>query len=349
MRKLTTPQAAALLLCMGIGGYAFLHGLPTTPVNDNQTSTEYKLSTNHWHRQVDVQPVPTSTASLTPTRRTVPQSSATPVQDVSLTVPQETQGSGNWAGYIVSPKSSSHRYTSVSGSWTVPNITGNAQSIAAQWIGLGGVSSTDLLQMGTLEQFENGRPVAEVFWEKLPAAAQEVMTVPFGSTIHASISKASGSTWNIAFTAHTPAGQTLSKTIPVKLDATYAKNIGTSAEWINEDPSDDNGNLYPLANTGEVQFNSTLVDGHALNNAENEVQPVALVSDTGRVLMVPSALALNGESFTTATVSTNTGYGRNRMSHRAWGHWQAQGWGNDTDYSVGYSYVAREGFGSHWR
>ena len=92
MRKLTTPQAAALLLCMGIGGYAFLHGLPTTPVNDNQTSTEYKLSTNHWHRQVDVQPVPTSTASLTPTRRTVPQSSATPVQDVSLTVPQENPG-----------------------------------------------------------------------------------------------------------------------------------------------------------------------------------------------------------------------------------------------------------------
>ena len=349
MRKLTTPQAAGLLLCMGIGGYSLLHGLSTTQVNDNETSTTYKLSTNSWHRQVDVEQVPTSTSSFTPTGRTAPQSSTTPVQNVSLTVPQDTQSSGNWAGYIVSPKSSSHRYTSVSGSWTVPNITGNSQAIAAQWIGLGGVSSQDLLQMGTLEQFENGQPMAELFWEKLPSAAQELMTVPFGSTIHASISKAWGSTWNIAFTAHTPTGQTLTKTIPVQLNATYAQNIGTSAEWISEDPSDDNGNLYPLANTGEVQFNSTLVDGHAMNNAENDVQPVALVSDTGRVLIVPSALASNGESFTTATLSTNTGYGRNRMSHRAWGHWQAQGWGNYTGYSVGYSYVERGGLGFHWR
>ena len=119
--------------------------------------------------------------------------------------------------------------------------------------------------------------MAEVFWEKLPSAAQELMTVPFGLTIHASISKAWGSTWNIALTAHTPTGQTLTKTIRIQLNATYAQNIGTSAEWISEDPSDDNGNLYPLANTGEVQFNSTLVDGHALNNAENHVQPVVLV------------------------------------------------------------------------
>lgn len=90
-------------------------------------------------------------------------------QDVAAAadIPADTEKSLNWAGYIATPVSGKS-YTSISGNWTVPDITaGQKNALAGQWIGLGGVSSTDLLQIGTLEIMENGQATAEVFWEKL--------------------------------------------------------------------------------------------------------------------------------------------------------------------------------------
>lgn len=235
-------------------------------------------------------------------------------------LPYNTQGSGNWAGYIAT-HTSNNSYTSVSGSWTVPNISASQRdAVAAQWIGLGGVNSTDLLQMGTMEQIENGQPMAEVFWEKLPDVSQNVMSVPIGSTINASISNSSSSSsiWNLTFTAHTPEGKTETQTIPVTLDSAYAQGIGTSAEWISEDPSDQNSQLIPLADMGTVKYQSALVNGQPLNTLGNNVQPVAMVSSDGTVMISPSELGTDGESFTTTTnaaAATNTdstfGYGSN--------------------------------------
>lgn len=234
-------------------------------------------------------------------------------------LPYNTQGSGNWAGYIATP-TSNNSYTSISGSWTVPNISagqGN-DAVAAQWIGLGGVNSTDLLQMGTIEQIVNGQPMAEVFWEKLPDVSQNVMSVPIGSTINVSISNSSSSTWNLTFTVRTTDGKTQTQTIPVTLDASYAQGMGTSAEWISEDPSDQNSQLIPLADMGVVTYQSALVNGQPLNASGNDVQPVAMVSSDGNVMISPSELGADGESFTTttsaaATTNTNStlGYGLN--------------------------------------
>ncbi|WAH37835.1 G1 family glutamic endopeptidase [Alicyclobacillus dauci] len=262
----------------------------------------------------------------------------------AVSLPANTQASGNWAGYIASPASRSDSYTSVTGSWTVPNITGSQDGVAAQWIGLGGVSSNDLLQMGTIEQFVNGQAVANVFWEKLPASAQNIMTVPIGSTINASISKATGSTWNITFTAHTPAGQTETKTILVTLNTSYARGIGTSAEWISEDPSDENNNLYPLADMGTVSYASTTVDGQPLNAAGNQIQPVALVDNGGNVLIAPSALGTDGTSFSTASVSAGTtlsgqaGQGSGRSGHHGRYHHLGGHSSGFTDFGSGYGF-----------
>lgn len=264
-------------------------------------------------------------------------------------LPTNTQPSGNWAGYIAAPTSES--YTSVSGTWTVPKISGNPSGVAAQWIGLGGVTNHDLLQMGTLEQFQNGQPVAQVFWEKLPNAAQPVMTVPIGSTIHAKISQASGTTWDVTFSAQTPAGKTISKTIPVSVDNSYAAGIGTSAEWISEDPSNTNNNLFPLANTGTVQYSNAMVNGHAFDTSSNQVTPVALVDNYGNLLMAPSAVGANGSSFSTTTLSTGVGSGGQFIevtggqtlipgSGDTWTggrhhHFHGQGWNGYTVYGYG--------------
>ncbi|WP_333887028.1 G1 family glutamic endopeptidase [Clostridium sp.] len=222
--------------------------------------------------------------------------------ETTVELPDNTETSSNWAGYIVTPASEGEGYTSISGSWTVPNISStNENAVAAQWIGLGGVDSSDLLQMGTMEQLENGQPVAVVFWEQLPDVAQNIMTIPINSTISVNIYNSSGSTWNLTFTATTPSGEVKTKTISTTLDSSYAEGIGTSAEWISEDPSDVYGNLVPLANTDIVKYESAKVNGNSLSDSSNTIRPVAMESSSGNIVIYPSSLGSDGESFTATT------------------------------------------------
>jgi hypothetical protein len=225
----------------------------------------------------------------------------------SVDLPDNTQTSSNWAGYITLP-SSGTEYQSVSGAWTVPDISGSQKSsVGAQWVGLGGVSNTDLLQIGTVEEFQNGKEVAWLFYEKLPAAAQYVTEVEVGSTVTTSVSESESTEnlWYLTYTVTTPEGTTETDSISVTLDETYSAQIGTSAEWINEDPSNGSNQLYPLANTGTVSFTDTTVDGAAINATGNTVEPIALVSGN-TVLLAPSELGSDGMSFTTYLVSSSS-------------------------------------------
>ncbi|GMA65366.1 hypothetical protein NZD89_07950 [Alicyclobacillus fastidiosus] len=307
-RKPTRKAALCVLTFAGLaaGGYGYASSHLAVFTSKGSAADMY-LSHNHFERGnwgedgpgFQGYPYPSSeTTSSTPSSIT---SSTSPASSSSTDLPGDTQASGNWAGYVTNPATSSDLYTSVSGSWTVPTISSGSQGVAAQWIGLGGVSSDDLLQVGTMEQVQGGTTVDTVFWEKLPSAAQNVMTVSAGSTIDASIKQVSGSNWDVTITAKSSTGQTQSKTIPVTLTSSYAEGIGSSAEWISEDPSDMNGQLYPLANAGTVNFRSATVDGQALNDSANQVVPMALVTDEGQLLIAPSSLGSDGESFSTVT------------------------------------------------
>jgi hypothetical protein len=126
------------------------------------------------------------------------------------------------------------------------------------------------------------------------------MSVPFGSTISANISKSSDSTWNLTFTVSSSGKETQTKTISTTLDSSYEQGIGTSAEWISEDPSTESGQLYPLSNMGTVKYQSAKVNGESLNAADNTIMPVAMVSNSGTIQIYPSELSADGESFTTS-------------------------------------------------
>lgn len=282
--KLKIASSAVLV---GLGVCSLVNSVPLHTSSNLKSSTDV-LGRYHWRRPS--------------------QSSGTQGNNTNVNLPTGTQESENWAGYIDTPTSTNGQYTSISGSWTVPDISASQQNdaAAAQWIGLGGVSSTDLLQMGTVEQIQNGQPVIEVFWEQLPSSAQNVMTVPAGSTISAMIAETTGENpiWNLTFTVN---GQTPSQTIsPVTIDTSYANGIGTSAEWISEDPSTQNDRLYPLANMGTVSYQSATVNGEPLNYTTNQVQSEAMLSSNGNVLIAPSALGTDGESFTTSAPTTST-------------------------------------------
>lgn len=216
-----------------------------------------------------------------------------------IQLPAGTEKSSNWAGYAVTALGNSLSYNNVSGSWAVPIAYGASGSLGAQWIGLGGYNSSDLLQLGTIEEMSQQKEVVELFWEKLPAAAQNVGSVPVGSKITTKIAKSKNGIWALTFYVVTPKGQRITKVIKTNVDTAYVQGMGSSAEWISEDPSDGNGNLYPLANTGTVQYTNATANSKPISTTNNSVHPLAVADSSSKLLLIPSNLLSNKKAFYT--------------------------------------------------
>ena len=200
--------------------------------------------------------------------------------------------SDNWAGYM----SPAGNFSAISGSWTVPNVRGNGFSTSADaaWIGIGGVTSSDLIQVGTDGTVSrNGQVTTTAFYEMLPAAETTVpnMTVNVGDAMTADIHVTGGSQWAITITDVT-LNETFSTTV------TYTSSQST-AEWIEEDPSFASGGLIPFDNFGLINFTSALATsaGTSENLNSSGAQKIILENSRGRVLAQPSDIGSDGESF----------------------------------------------------
>ena len=104
------------------------------------------------------------------TRPRTPQSPAqpNPAPRPAITPSQDT--SHNWSGYAATEG----KYTSVSGTWTVPQVSSNgAPGVGASWVGIGGVNSRDLIQAGTQEtDGGSGRVQYSAWVETLPQVSR---------------------------------------------------------------------------------------------------------------------------------------------------------------------------------
>ena len=142
-----------------------------------------------------LQPQP-GTPGVAPTAAATGAAVPTPVASV---VPpgSSVEQSSNWAGYTATGGT----FTAVSGTWTVPNVsagTGNTVAADATWVGIGGATSTDLIQAGTQATVQGGQVVYGAWWETLPQAAQPVpLDVAAGDTISVSITQQADGTWKI--------------------------------------------------------------------------------------------------------------------------------------------------------
>lgn len=209
-----------------------------------------------------------------------------------------TTDSLNWSGYAVTP--STDNITAVSSSFTVPSAGLVPPGFAATWTGIGGYSSSDLIQAGTAEQSLPSNPLVGdqyyAWYELLPASETQLTgctgdancTVTPGDDVTVNISQVSGDTWSIAMT---DAGHwTWSK------DVTYTSSE-SSGEWILEAPT-----LVAqttLANVGTVHFGptSTYTAG-GVTHTIAEGNPTQIDLSPGEVNeATPSALASDGQSF----------------------------------------------------
>jgi hypothetical protein len=206
----------------------------------------------------------------------------------TLTAPWE---SSNWSGYAVSAPTGT--YTQAAGSWTVPaviappNHPNRARQFSSTWVGIDGFNDGTLIQAGTEQDWADGSPFYQAWWEILPAAETPIttMTIQPGDKMTVTITQGTSNSWTIVVSDATT-GQSFSTT------KTYKGDL-SSVEWIQERPTVGR-RLAKLADDGTVDFDQALANG--INPDFTVDDGGSMATKRGRVLSTPSGPnpALNG-------------------------------------------------------
>jgi hypothetical protein len=212
----------------------------------------------------------------------------------------DTADSLNWAGYAVTPGSG---ITAVSGTFSVPAAGELPPGFAASWAGIGGFSSSDLIQAGVSENDAVGGALLggqyNAWYEILPASETPISgcsgNVPScavnpGDKVTVNISNAGGNTWDISLV---DAGNW-----SWSISLNYASS-GSSAEWIQEAPTLAVVQTLP-ADVGTVSFGPTsnYTQGGSTHTIAAGNPTLINESPVGIVnLATTSPLASDGQSF----------------------------------------------------
>ncbi len=246
------------------------------------------LDSGAWKIQADVQP---SAQSVTPGAGTAP---AQTQPDTTTTTPARVSDtSSNWSGYVANGGT----YTSVTGTWIVPQVGATTTGADATWVGIGGVSGTDLIQAGTQATVSGGSVSYEAWIEMLPESSRTIsLDVAAGDSVTVSITEQSSGQWLIAMTNNTT-HSAYQRTV------SYASSR-SSAEWIQEAPSSGRG-IIPLDDFGTVRFTdgSAVRDGKTLGLSALVATPVAMINRAGQAIAQPSTLGADGSSFAVTRTS----------------------------------------------
>jgi len=233
-------------------------------------------------------------------------------------VPSTYSTSSNWAGYAV--QTGKNAVTSVTGSWVVPTATGTGNSYSSAWVGIDGWTSNTVEQIGTDSDIENGHPVYYAWYEMYPADAVNVtkLAIHPGDTITASVTFTSAGfvlsltdnkSGTFTTTQHLPGGKVAAR---------------SSAEWIQEAPSNYDGSLAKLSNFGTIGFSnaSTTVNGKTLPISAfgSATQQVDMTYNSGAIEAKTSGLNATGNGFTVSYVAPPSGGGGGH--HHSWWWWR---------------------------
>jgi hypothetical protein len=216
----------------------------------------------------------------------------------SRLVPSGTTTSDGWSGYAVN--STADSVTAVSGSWTVPTVTGTGTSYASTWVGIDGYLSNTVEQTGVAEDLVKGVAKYSAWYEMYPSAVVTInLSIHPGDQISASVKYVNGKFDLTIEDLSDPAGKntfTIDKAAPAALRA--------SAEWIEEDPLASYTQLLPLSNFGSVTFTNAQatikgVTGPINNSSwSSRVEAIDMVSTSGALEASTSALNSTGNGFT---------------------------------------------------
>jgi hypothetical protein len=260
------------------------------------------LESGVWKIETNVQPRAQSVA---------PGSGTAPTQtqpDTSTTPARISDTSSNWSGYVANGGT----YTSVTGTWIVPTVSATSSGADATWVGLGGVTGTDLIQAGTQATVTGSGAVTYSAWtEILPDYSRPApLEVKAGDSVTVTITEQTNGVWLIVMVNNTTS-DSYEKTLRYN-------SSRSSAEWIQEAPSTDRG-IVPLSDFGTVRFlaGSAVRDGVSMGLSALGATPVAMVNRAGQAIALPSTLGADGSSFTvTRTAASGSVQGGGRGFRR---------------------------------
>jgi hypothetical protein len=213
--------------------------------------------------------------------------------------------SSNWSGYAATGGT----FTSVTATWTVPNVSAATPGADATWVGIGGVSGDDLIQAGTQATVSGGQVVYDAWIEMLPASSKPVsLSVNAGDSVTVSITQKSALEWSIAI-KNNSTGNRYATTVQ------YRSSM-SSAEWVQEAPSAGRG-IVPLDAFGTLTFTgaSAVKDGKTYDLRGLGEQAITMINGDRQALATPSVIGDDGASFSvtrTDVPSTQTGTQRRR-------------------------------------
>jgi hypothetical protein len=198
-------------------------------------------------------------------------------------VDSDASESTNWSGWA----DSGSTFSGVEAEWTVPSVPASSTTkVSSTWVGIDGWDNQDLIQTGTTQAGVDGSTDYFVWYEILPDASVPIGEVSPGDEIEAEVVQDSGDTWTITID-------------DVTQDAGFSQNFSysgpaTSAEWIEEDPTNgQTDQLFPFADFGTVRLSDLSVA--AADPGDTYLTPVVLVNSSGGVVCYPGAIA--NESF----------------------------------------------------
>jgi len=267
-------------------------------VADSTDRNEYSLGlqAGAWKISADVQP---TTQIITPGTAPSVTQPGTPAS--------VTSSSSNWSGYAANGGA----FTSVTATWTVPTVSATSSGADATWVGIGGLTSNDLLQAGTQAMVDGSGTVEYSSWiEMLPQSSRNVpLSVSAGDSVTVTITQQGGNDWLIAMKNNTTNG---SYSVTVQYSSS-----NSSAEWVQEAPSVGRG-LISLDQFGIVKFSgaSAVRDGKTMSLSALGAKAITMINGQGQAIAQPSTIASDGSSFTIArtdaTSSPQTGGRRRR-------------------------------------
>src|SRR5262249_45932100 len=134
--------------------------------------------------------------------------------------------------------------TAVSGSWNVPSVSGRGTAFSSIWVGVDGVTSSTVQQIGTSSDIVDGQPLYYAWYEMYPNDSFNVadLTIHANDSISASVTYIGSGQFTLQLT-----NNTTNESFSITQTAYGAQR--SSAEWIVEAPSTSNG-VLPLAKFG---------------------------------------------------------------------------------------------------
>ncbi len=240
----------------------------------------------------------------------------------------------NWAGYAL--ESSGNNVTSVSGSWVVePALRSPKERVAAQWVGVGGVNGTAILnisgikvtaysfvQIGTSSCYksiafgcglDNSTGASYGAWAIFqnptsPALGGGVQLAPLtnvvvrsGDIVAANITQFGARTWVATLTDTNTTTHTTTRAIFIALDSGIVTMTNNTAEWIDERPLIC-GACYGYKNFTNF-INASFSSSHAvINGLSSNIQNQANGQFTAHTFSINASI----DNFAVPSILTNS-------------------------------------------